>query len=118
MDQAASSLITGHEKPQVPPDCGGGLPPSPLTPAQFGARYQRSPSFTYRLIYAGRIRVIPGVRFLIPFDEVLKFESTVEVYNGRRRVRKNGKSRKSTIMQFGSALPKSSTTEGSKGEKR
>ncbi len=70
------------------------------------------------MIYGGRIKVIPGVRFLIPFSEVLKFEATVEVYNGRRRVRKNSKSRKSTTVQFGSALPKSSTPEGSKGEKR
>ena len=64
------------------------LPPSPLTPVQFGARYGRSASFAYRMIYQGRVRILPGVRFLIPLAEVLRFEEGVEVYSGRKPVRR------------------------------
>jgi hypothetical protein len=64
------------------------LPPPPLTPKQFGQRYNKSASFAYRMIYAGRVRVLPGVRLVIPISEVIKFESETVTYNGRKRRRK------------------------------
>jgi hypothetical protein len=61
------------------------LPPPPLTPKEFGQRYNKSASFAYRMIYTGRVRVIPGVRMMIPIAEVIRFESQAIIYNGRKR---------------------------------
>jgi hypothetical protein len=64
------------------------LPPPPLTPKEFGQRYNKSASFAYRMIYSGRVRVIPGIRMMIPISEVIRFESQAIIYNGRRPRRK------------------------------
>ena len=60
------------------------LPPPPLTRAEFGKRYGRSAAFAYRMIYHGRVKVIPGIRFAIPVSEVLRFESEAVLYNDRK----------------------------------
>ena len=54
-----------------------------FTPAEFGARFGRSASFAYRMIYAGRIKTIPGMRHSIPRSEVERFASSATIYSGR-----------------------------------
>ena len=77
-----------HVESKPTPKAVDGLPAPPLSPAEFGRRYGRSAAFAYRMIYQGRVKVIPGIRFAIPIAEVLRFESETVVYNGRRTRRR------------------------------
>ena len=95
-----------EKTPLVDADCSGHYP-APLTPEKFGARYNRSASFGYRMIYLGRVKVLPGVRHLIPFAEVLKFEANVVVYNGRQPVRKKAEAEEKAKTPCGTTSPKS-----------
>ena len=87
----------------------GTLPPAPLTPKQFGARYNKSASFGYRMIYEGRVKVLPDVQFAIPIAEVIKFESETVVYNGRKCKRKRRAQTKSSPNSSVTAKTKSTT---------
>ncbi len=102
-----------EKTPLVDADSSG-FYPAPFTPEKFGARYNRSASFGYRMIYLGRVKVLPGVRHLIPFAEVLKFEANVVVYNGRQPVRKKAKAGERAKPHFGSTMPKSAKGKESK----
>jgi hypothetical protein len=53
-----------------------------LSPEQFGALFNRSKSFGYRMIYSGRIRTIPGMRHSIPRSEVARFTAGATIYSG------------------------------------
>lgn len=55
-----------------------------LSPAEFAARHGKSKTWTYRLMYAGKIRVIQGAGTIrIPLAEAERFCQNVEVYQGR-----------------------------------
>jgi hypothetical protein len=62
------------------------IPDSPAvyTPAEFALLLHRHPSFGYRKIYNGEVRVLKhSGRLLIPRHEVEKFLSKTVVYNGK-----------------------------------
>jgi hypothetical protein len=55
-----------------------------LSPAEFAARHGKSLTWAYRLMYAGKIRVIKGAGTIrIPVTEAERFCQDVEVYQGR-----------------------------------
>jgi hypothetical protein len=60
-----------------------------MTPAEFGALYGKSPTWSYRLIYDGTIRVIkPNGRIMIPVGEIERLNGTAHFHTKscRRRV--------------------------------
>ena len=55
-----------------------------LSPAEFAARHGKTKTWAYRLMYAGKLRVIKGAGTIrIPLTEAERFCQNVEVYQGR-----------------------------------
>jgi len=99
-----NQVLSAHVEAKSLNTATSSLPSPPLTPTEFGKRYGRSASFAYRMIYQGRVKVLPGMRFAIPVAEVLRFESQVVIYNGRkpsrerRRASRREKNRASNVV--------------------
>jgi hypothetical protein len=55
-----------------------------LSPAEFATRHGKSKTWAYRMMYAGKVRVIKGAGTIrIPLTEAGRFCQNVEVYQGR-----------------------------------
>lgn len=55
---------------------------SGYSPAEFAARFGRHPSWAYRKIYAGKVKVIDELgRLLIPQNELTRLLGTAGSYN-------------------------------------
>lgn len=55
---------------------------SGYSPAEFAARFNRHPSWAYRKIYAGKVKVIDELgRLLIPVSELTRVLGTAKSYN-------------------------------------
>jgi len=60
--------------------------PVARTPAKFAELFNRHPSWAYRLIYDGRIKILRNSgRMLIPQSETDAFIANVTIYSGRRK---------------------------------
>jgi hypothetical protein len=61
-----------------------------VSPAEFAAAVGRSPTYTYRLFYAGLLKPIMGFgRLMISREEADRFLSSSAEYNPRKRKAKN-----------------------------
>ncbi len=64
------------------------LPPSPserilLTPSEFAATFGRQPTWAYRKIHAGQLRVIskPGGKIMIPRSEMDRLKAETGIFS-------------------------------------
>ena len=77
-----------------------------FTPAEFAALFGREKTWTYRLLYAGKINGISDYgRMMIPASEAVRIESEGKRYLGRRNAAK-----KSVPKKMARKEPKSPAT--------